>query len=626
MSKTVGWGIVGCGDVADRKSGAAFSQVPGSQLVAVMRRDGAAAESFARRHGAAHWSTRADEVIAHPDVHAVYIATPPARHLEYALAVAAAGKACLVEKPAGRCLAEFRQMVEAFSRADLPLFVSYYRRHLPRFLKVKEILGSGSLGRIVAINYRMDKRPRDKAWALDVEQSGGGHFYGLAGHVLDLFDDWFGPLEYTGSAASNSIPRYTTEDAVSLSFRTPAGAVGAAAWNFAASQSGDVLTIDGTRGRITLRGTAIDKPLRVDYEHDARIRLCRTRAERLYCQLRQRLGLPARDVYRFDPVQVPHQPLIEDITDRLAAGDNGRGSADAPLRTAQLVDRVLAPYYGGRDDAFWLRPSSWQSLQARASARSCAPIPPGYRLTPAQLQEFDRRGYIGPFRCDGDWQQLSVPVKKGRNRHLDEADVFAVCTHPSILQRVAQVMGREHFSLFKTRFVVKMPRTKTEVAWHQDVGDRNGGFAGDGRAVPTLAVWMGIDSISPDNGGLEVIPGSHRRLVGDYNKQIKSGLLDSGALTRADLDRAVPVRLEPGEFIIYHGWLLHGSGPNQSTRRRAGLNMRFAPPGLEREPDFVYVPIDITGVAEHELVFHNAVWCDSFGDDEAPSPGHAQAV
>jgi ectoine hydroxylase-related dioxygenase (phytanoyl-CoA dioxygenase family) len=105
-----------------------------------------------------------------------------------------------------------------------------------------------------------------------------------------------------------------------------------------------------------------------------------------------------------------------------------------------------------------------------------------------------------------------------------------------------------------------------------------------------------------------VIPGSHQRLIGDYNKQIKSGLLDSGALSQADLRRAVPVLLEPGEFIIYHGWLLHGSSPNASARRRAGLNMRFAPPGLECEDEFIYIPIETVDVPHHDLVFANDVW------------------
>lgn len=608
MGKVIGWGIVGCGDVADRKSGAAFNLAPGSRLVSVMRRDGKAAEAFARRHGAKHWTTDAQAVIEHPEVDAVYVATPPANHLEYALAVAAAGKTCLVEKPAGRSLAEFRQVHSRFRAVGLPLFVSYYRRQLPRFRKVKQIIESGVLGQIVAIDYRMAKPPRGHPWGLDVGQSGGGHFYGLACHLLDLFDDWFGAIEYTGSAVNNVIPRNTAEDCVSMSFRTASGAVGTALWNFAASSGGDRLVIDGVRGRISMRGTSVDKPVYLAFDHDARIRLCETQRERNYFRWRQRFGLPARERFRFARATTPHMPMIDDITKRLAGGGDVEDSADAALRTAELVDQVLAPYYGGRDDAFWTRPSTWQSLQARASRRSQDAIPPAYQISPAQLQEFEARGYIGPFRCDGDWRRLLVPVKKGRNRHLDEADLFAVCTHPSVLQRVAQVMGRSRFSLFKSRFVVKMPRGHAEVAWHQDVGDRNGGFTPDGKAVPTLAVWMGIDSIAPDNGGLEVIPGSHQRLIGDYNKQIRSGLLESGALTAADLDRAVPVLLEPGEFIIYHGWLLHGSRPNTSARRRAGLNVRFAPPGLQCEEEFLYIPIETVDVPRHDLVFVNDVW------------------
>ena len=136
---------------------------------------------------------------------------------------------------------------------------------------------------------------------------------------------------------------------------------------------------------------------------------------------------------------------------------------------------------------------------------------------------------------------------------------------------------------------------------------------------------MGIDAISPDNGGLEVIPGSHRGLVGDYNKQIKSGLVDSGALSQAELDRAVPVLLQPGEFIIYHGWLLHGSGPNRSEHRRAGLNMRFAPPGLECEKGFVYIPLHTSEVAIHDRVFRNVVWGGLPWTGQSPSPSIRQA-
>ena len=164
----IGWGIIGCGDVADRKAGPAFNDMPGSRLVAVMRRDADAAAAFATKHGATVSTTNANEVIDHPDVDIVYVATPPGNHLEYALAVAAGGKACLVEKPAGRSLEELGEMRTAFASARQPLYVSYYRRHLPRFLKVKEIVDSGELGEISTLTYMMSKPAKSKAWTLDV--------------------------------------------------------------------------------------------------------------------------------------------------------------------------------------------------------------------------------------------------------------------------------------------------------------------------------------------------------------------------------------------------------------------------------------------------------------------------
>jgi predicted dehydrogenase len=245
----IGWGIIGCGDVADRKAGPAFNDIPGSRLVVVMRRDADAAAAFAAKHGAVVSTTSANDVIDHPDVDIVYVATPPGNHLEYALAVAAGGKACLVEKPAGRSLEELREMRTAFQSAGLPLYVSYYRRHLPRFLKVKEIVDSGELGEISTLTYLMSKPAKSKAWKLDVANSGGGHFYDLSGHMLDLFESWFGPLNLAGGAVRNVLPEHVAEDTVSISFSTDSGIVGSAHWNFAASHSRDELVIEGTRGR-----------------------------------------------------------------------------------------------------------------------------------------------------------------------------------------------------------------------------------------------------------------------------------------------------------------------------------------------------------------------------------------
>jgi len=110
---TIRWGILGCGDVTEIKSGPALQKAEGSALVAAMRRDRAKAEDFARRHGVPRAYGDADALIHDADVDAVYIATPPSSNAELALRVAAAGKPCLGEKPMATSHAECQQMVEA---------------------------------------------------------------------------------------------------------------------------------------------------------------------------------------------------------------------------------------------------------------------------------------------------------------------------------------------------------------------------------------------------------------------------------------------------------------------------------------------------------------------------------
>jgi predicted dehydrogenase len=604
----IGWGIIGCGDVADRKAGAAFNDTPGSRLVAVMRRDESAAQQFADKHGAQLATTDAASVIEHPDVNIVYVATPPALHLEYALQVAAAGKACLVEKPAGRSLEELTRMREVFRAASLPVYVSYYRRHLPRFLKVKEIVQSGALGEISTVTYLMSKPAKTKAWKLDVAASGGGHFYDLSGHMLDLFEDWFGPLQFAGGAVRNVLPEHVAEDVVSLSFATESGVVGAAHWNFAASHSRDELTIEGTFGRVIMSGTSTSNPVRVEYNNKAMIRLSQSKRERIVSEIKKRLKIKEKRYFRFDGLDTPHGPLIGQIVEQMHSGLMDDTNIESALRTATVVDQVLAPYYGGRSGAFWERPQTFRSLQVQASERNQGPIPDEHTLTQQQLEAFEKDGYLGPFTCDGAWDKLVVPVKKGRQRHMQEADVFTVSTDPSIVRRVAQVMGQSNISLFKTRFVVKLPNTDTDVAWHQDSGARNGGYTPDGKPVPTVVVWLALDDVDESNACVQVIPGSHTRLVGDFSMRIRAELVEKGVISEEQLNSALPMRLKKGEFFIFHAWVLHGSGVNGSDRRRAGLNVRFAPTGYEFDEDFTYVPIECGEVPVSDRIFRNEPW------------------
>ncbi|MFH1000128.1 MAG: Gfo/Idh/MocA family oxidoreductase, partial [Bacteroidota bacterium] len=97
--KEIKWGILGCGNVTEVKSGPAFQQIKGSEIVAVMRRDAAKAADYALRHGVNIWYSNAEELIADEKVNAVYIATPPDTHAFYTLKALEAGKTVYVEKP-----------------------------------------------------------------------------------------------------------------------------------------------------------------------------------------------------------------------------------------------------------------------------------------------------------------------------------------------------------------------------------------------------------------------------------------------------------------------------------------------------------------------------------------------
>ncbi|MBN1379804.1 MAG: Gfo/Idh/MocA family oxidoreductase [Gammaproteobacteria bacterium] len=253
---TVRWGMIGCGDVTEVKSGPAFSLVEGSELVAVMRRNRALAEDYARRHDVPAFYDNADSLINDPQVDAVYIATPPSSHMELALKVAAAGKPCCVEKPMALNHSECMQMNQAFSKKKIPLFVAYYRRSLPRFLKIKEWLSANEIGQVRQLNWRLYKPPgiADKQkttnWRTDPAIAGGGYFVDLASHGFDLFQYLLGDIAEVAGFSENQQKLYKAEDAVIACFRFRDGVLGTGSWNFAAHFTEENVEIIGERGKI----------------------------------------------------------------------------------------------------------------------------------------------------------------------------------------------------------------------------------------------------------------------------------------------------------------------------------------------------------------------------------------
>jgi len=252
----VRWGIIGCGNVTELKSGPAFNKVEQSSLVAVMRRDAAKAEDYAKRHQVPRWYSDAQQLINDPEVDAVYVATPPDSHKDYALLVAAAGKICCVEKPMALSTAECIEMTLAFEQKQLPLYVAYYRRSLPRFLKIKEWLEQELIGVPRQVQWSFCRTPNavDLAghynWRTDPAKSGGGYFIDLASHGLDLFLYLLGGVQDVRGISQNQQQLYAAEDAVSAVWQFQSGCLGSGFWNFAAAQRTDRVVIYGSKGRI----------------------------------------------------------------------------------------------------------------------------------------------------------------------------------------------------------------------------------------------------------------------------------------------------------------------------------------------------------------------------------------
>jgi predicted dehydrogenase len=250
------WGIIGCGDVTEVKSGPAFSRVPGSSISVVMRRDGAKARDYASRHGVPRWTTDADEVIEAEDVDAVYVATPPASHAEYTLGAASAGKPVYVEKPMARTLREGEEMVDACAAAGVPLYVAYYRRALPRFEFVRRCLSDGTIGTPTLVQAELRWRaPVDShraGWRWDPEVAGDGLLLDLGSHGLDLLDHWFGPIDAVNGFSTTRLPWSRVTDEVVGSFRFQSGVLGVASWGFAGARPSDLITVTGTGGTLSV--------------------------------------------------------------------------------------------------------------------------------------------------------------------------------------------------------------------------------------------------------------------------------------------------------------------------------------------------------------------------------------
>ncbi len=327
-NQMIRWGIIGAGDVTEVKSGPAFQKASGSALVAVMRRKGLKAEDYAKRHGVPKWFTSAEMLISDPGVDAVYVATPPSTHAIYAMMAMKAGKPVYVEKPMATSYAECLELLKVSEETGMPLFVAYYRRTLPAFLKVKELVENNEIGRILTVNIRLYKQANEKGktreemnWRVDPSIAGAGHFYDLASHQFDYLDFLFGQIREVHGIAVNRSGLYPAEDTVTAVFGFENGITGTGSWCFTADKTAetDIIEIIGENGLITLP--------------------CFTHGEVTKVN---RIGVHK---FRFSNPENIQQNLIQEVVDTLLKKRTCVSTGISAARTNRVLEEIVKGYY-----------------------------------------------------------------------------------------------------------------------------------------------------------------------------------------------------------------------------------------------------------------------------------------
>ena len=250
------WGIIGCGNVTEVKSGPAFNKVEHSSLMAVSRRDPDKLADYVKRHHIPLSFTNALDLIQSEKINAIYIATPPDVREAYAIEAMQLGKPVYLEKPMALNLAACKRLKSVSEKLGIKLSVAHYRRNLPLFMEVKNILEQGDIGAIKEVQITMlkktDKAAKDPSnWRVNPSIAGGGYFYDLAPHQIDLVFYFFGKPKSFSGTSTNKAGLYKAEDFVQGTIELENGIVCKGLWDFSINgEEKDEFLIIGEKGTI----------------------------------------------------------------------------------------------------------------------------------------------------------------------------------------------------------------------------------------------------------------------------------------------------------------------------------------------------------------------------------------
>ena len=317
----VGWGIIGCGDIANKAVAPAVIDDPNSTLVAFASSSQARAEDFTARHGAQRAYSDIEAFLADPAIDVVYAASRVYEHLPQTVAAAAAGKHVLCEKPMALTGAECSEMIGACDEAGVNLAVAYYRRYYPKNVKIKELLDQGAIGTPVLVRMALtgnyDPTPDDpKFWRIDPAKSAGGPIADVGSHRLDLLCHWFGDPVAVAARNETLVHSYPADDSDMLLIKMASGVQVTASFHWNIGVGHDTLEMFGTEGALFC--TPTDGPNLV---------------------LKTASGTEEFDLPN---AENRHSPLIEDFSARVLAGDPPLYTGEDGAKTTRIIESSFA--------------------------------------------------------------------------------------------------------------------------------------------------------------------------------------------------------------------------------------------------------------------------------------------
>lgn len=323
--KNIRWGMIGCGAVTEKKSGPGFYKARGSSLEGVFGRSITKAQDYARRHQIPKVYQRIEDLLEDPHIDAIYIATPPKFHKEYALACMKHGKIPYIEKPLGMNVEECKEILEQSKVLGIPAFVAYYRRGMEKFNKVKALLDEKAIGEIRAVNVRHLMQPLASDlnadtlhWTVKANETKGGRFIDMGTHIVDILEFLLGKIVEVSGSASNMGNLYEVEDTVVAQFKFESGVLGTGIWCYVAPENVDEVCIIGSKG--SLRFSVMDYSAVV-------------------------LKVEGQEMqFEFEEPEHVSQPYIQSIVDELNLGIKSNASLESSVNNVGIIDQILQEY------------------------------------------------------------------------------------------------------------------------------------------------------------------------------------------------------------------------------------------------------------------------------------------